>query len=787
MAWMSAGGRSWALSLCLAAVIVGCKQKQGQETRGIEPGTEITSTAAKGEELSAPVQEKSVEGEKSGPGSGYDEPLEIRKPSLCDGCAGSDVCSPCVVSWHRTSASSPYLDVVVRDGTAYVAAGRSGVLLFDLSGDEPKRGAKGKTAGFARKLYLDGDVLYMASMDAGLEVFSVAKPGSVKRLGAVETPGRAWDVWVSDGHAFVADADGGLQVIDVSKPASPMLVASLDTPGVASAVVVSGGVAFVADGYNYDGCEGQVKLGCNLRVIDVSDPSRPTQVNVVDVGGIEELALDGRTLFATGWDTLFEFDVDDPVKPALTRVATTDCFGWETTNEQILTRHGAGVSERSSPTFLGITVTDALVLADGLVFDRRTMKAIAAVPTPAGTPHAGQIEDDRYIVADGEGGLVVIDLGDPAYPSFVDVMPIPGLCLAMDGTGSHALIVSREMEDDEGRVLFFELNEDGRACLLWQEELGFVGGDAGVHIDGDRAWVTIAGEHEIEVRAYDISTPEKHHVAGSIGLGIQYLPGKILLEGGKAFVSVEDWTGSKPVRYVRIIDVSDVASPKKLSMFRVKNEVKDLLLLGSHLFVAEGQDKGIVEIVDVSDATKPVVVKDLRFNALVTSLEHAGGHLVVALDAGVTEKGGIKIFDVSDPTAPVRVGPKTLRDGIPDSDSNHGDVQVVGDLLYATTVDRGLAVYDVSSPPGSHFVASAVWPHPSCLYLYGERDYLLLHVAGDHAYVCGQNAGFEGELYTVALRPGPDSSKKPPGDVKCAPPQVFQKDDEEEVECARPY
>jgi predicted small lipoprotein YifL len=273
-------------SACLLLALAGCKQKSGPESVPSEDKTGSTSGSEKSGNSTSPDKEASAEVDTTKVGLGYNVPLEIRKPERCQACASNDICDPCVVAWQKTNESSPYLDIVVHQGLAYVAAGQSGVLSFDLSADKPKRTGRGKTSGFARKLYRDGDVLFVASMDAGLEIFSIAKPGSVKKLGEVQTPGQAWDVHVSNGHAFVADANKGLQVIDVADPASPTIIAALDTPGVASAIVLSGSVAFVADGWNRQRCESQMKYGCDLRVIDVADPAIPRLVHVVDVGGV---------------------------------------------------------------------------------------------------------------------------------------------------------------------------------------------------------------------------------------------------------------------------------------------------------------------------------------------------------------------------------------------------------------------------------------------------------------------------------------------------------------------
>ena len=46
---------------------------------------------------------------------------------------------------------------------------------------------------------------------------------------------------------YLADTSAGLRLIDVSDPSRPTIVSTIDTPGGAHNVAISGGVAFVAD------------------------------------------------------------------------------------------------------------------------------------------------------------------------------------------------------------------------------------------------------------------------------------------------------------------------------------------------------------------------------------------------------------------------------------------------------------------------------------------------------------------------------------------------------------
>jgi hypothetical protein len=66
-------------------------------------------------------------------------------------------------------------------------------------------------------------------------------------VGFYDTPGDAEGVAVSDTYVYVADGSFGLRVVDVANPTRPTEVGVYDTPGNAVDVAVSGSYVYVAD------------------------------------------------------------------------------------------------------------------------------------------------------------------------------------------------------------------------------------------------------------------------------------------------------------------------------------------------------------------------------------------------------------------------------------------------------------------------------------------------------------------------------------------------------------
>lgn len=101
---------------------------------------------------------------------------------------------------------------------------------------------------FAHDIYISSSYAYVAAGRAGLKVVDVSNPSSPKEVGYLDTPDLAEGVYVLGSYAYVPDGFAGLRFIDVSNASSPKEVGHYDTPGVAYGIYVSGPYAYVADG-----------------------------------------------------------------------------------------------------------------------------------------------------------------------------------------------------------------------------------------------------------------------------------------------------------------------------------------------------------------------------------------------------------------------------------------------------------------------------------------------------------------------------------------------------------
>ena len=164
------------------------------------------------------------------------------------------------------------VDVV--DGYAYVADGRSGLRIIDVSTpSDPVELGVTETPFDARDVAVSGSHAYVADIWAGLRIIDISIPAWPIETAVLETPASAYRVAVSGGYAFVADLAGCLHIIDVRTPASPVAVGLFDTVGIPFDVTIADGLAYVADSQE------------GLVVIDVGTPSSPYKLSSVATPG----------------------------------------------------------------------------------------------------------------------------------------------------------------------------------------------------------------------------------------------------------------------------------------------------------------------------------------------------------------------------------------------------------------------------------------------------------------------------------------------------------------------
>jgi hypothetical protein len=104
------------------------------------------------------------------------------------------------------------------------------------------------TPSFAMDLVIRDGIAYIADNLGGMLIADVMDPLAPVLLGSFDTPGRVFDVALAGSALLAADQDSGLWVFTITNPLEPRLLNWIDTPGQARAIASDGSLCVLGDG-----------------------------------------------------------------------------------------------------------------------------------------------------------------------------------------------------------------------------------------------------------------------------------------------------------------------------------------------------------------------------------------------------------------------------------------------------------------------------------------------------------------------------------------------------------
>lgn len=246
----------------------------------------------------------------------------------------------------------------------------------------------------------------------------------------------ALDVVVSGDLAYVAAADQGLRIVDIADPGAPVEIGAVALPEIAYEVALDGTRAFVP-------C-----WGSGLRVVDVSDPTAPAEV--------DDRAIEGYALTVAARDGV------------------------------VYVGSWSGDYHGTSDPDHGVTIVDAQTLG------------VLAVFHTLGWAGDLALHGDRLLVADGPGGLFVIDVADPAQAWAVDIVATEVRAYGVAASDSLVFVA-----DNAGGLRVIDA-----ATFVEVGTLAMPGYAYAVAADDDRVWVGVdAGYGSGYVDVIDVTDP----------------------------------------------------------------------------------------------------------------------------------------------------------------------------------------------------------------------------------------------------------------------------------------
>jgi hypothetical protein len=273
------------------------------------------------------------------------------------------------------------------------------------------------------------------------------------------------------------------------------------------------------------------------------------------------------------------------------------------------------------------------------------------------------VAGDYAYVADGDNGLNIINISNPANPVKVGFYLASYLIQDVVVAGNYAYIA-------EGWYHGFRILDISTPAN--PTEVGFY------ETQGFVCAVAVSGRYAYVDDAYtgffilDISNPAVPNVVGSYEMADP--TADMAVAGDYAYFSSDG---------LMIIDISNPVAPKEVGFYDLHEITIDIAVEGNYAYLHNYYPWSGLHIIDISDPAAPTEV------GFYDTLVYYGSVVVVqgryAYITGLTTSHGLQILDISNPTAPVEVGfydtPRPAKGGM-----------VVGNHVYIAEYDAGLVI-----------------------------------------------------------------------------------------------
>ena len=283
---------------------------------------------------------------------------------------------------------------------------------------------------------------------------------------------------------------------------------------------------------------------------------------------------------------------------------------------------------------------------------------------PSGIAFDVKVVGRHAYVAGGQGGLVVIDVSDPANCVPVGALHSTDTAFGVAVAGDFAYMAMNG---------FQVVNVSNPSnCVLVGHYFEAVD-IRDVVVSGNRAYLAEA-DHDLMV--WDVSDPTNCVYLGSAhsavpnGLGVG-----VAVSGHFAYVA-QAWGG------LHVYDVSDPANVVRVGGYGGSEGYEyvayRVAVSGNYAYVANGYSG--LRVIDVSNPTNCALVGSYDTSGVAVGITVSGNHVYMA-----DYDGGLEIIDVSNPTLPVRAGGTDTR-GLAFG------VAVADDRIYVADARAGLLV-----------------------------------------------------------------------------------------------
>ncbi len=550
---------------------------------------------------------------------------------------------------YRTRGRSRY--VKIRESRAYVANGRAGLQIVDVSDPAaPKRVGAFYPHGKAKALDFHQGYVYLAASGSKVVIFDVSNPEQPIPVSSTLVRGAASSIQIVPPYAYVGSNNGTLTILDLTEPLRPRRVSTLDVSGPIIDLAIHNGMVYLAN------------LDRGLAIIDATDPQQPRKVHQWSTQqAATGVATDGTHVFVAA-DKLEVLDVTDPTAPS------------RKLNHYLQGTYSVALSP---PYALAPSGTN------GLQIVRMTQSGLVT-KLPSGH-YASRIDiaGQMALLADTRGGLLIIELSPSGPPRLQGKLQGIGTIVDAVRDGDLAYLAN----DDKGSGLVVVDISQPHAPRV----IGRYHSESTIDVDVWDRWALL-GDTAARLHLLDLQAGPHPRLTHTLTLDQRIH--RVITRPPYAFVA-SDTAG------VHVVEILQEGKLQYHSTFRVSNAITDedeeeilgravdIALVGDDAYIAAVE--GGIDIIDISDPLQP------RRKAGYRHADSKGDHLIRLAATSdrvyaIDNKRGIQILQRAEDGTLTHIHGITVPSGAP------WGLTAVGPYLAVTTLLNAMYMYDVSTP-----------------------------------------------------------------------------------------
>ncbi len=288
----------------------------------------------------------------------------------------------------------------------------------------------------------------------------------------------------------------------------------------------------------------------------------------------------------------------------------------ETEKSLNATVKGAGFDQNTTTIFMYLDIGN-------------TKAVIGYADTPGGAVGI-TVSDSVAYVADGFGGLQIVNVSNPVNPRIIGSADTPGNAEDVFVSDGKAYIA-----DGESGLQVVDVTDPANPKIIGSADTP--GNAEDVFVSDGKAYIA-DGESGLQV--IDISDQKNPKIIGFVNTPSNEASG-VVVSDGKAFIADRE-SG------LQIIDISDPKNPKIISSANTPGRAEDVFVTGGKAYVADNGSG--LQIIDISDPENPEIIGS------VTTSGYAFGVFVSDEKAYLTDMSGIQAIDINDPANPEIIG-----------------------------------------------------------------------------------------------------------------------------------